>query len=145
MKISDNGICFIKREEGERLVAYLDSVGIPTIGVGHTGYVNGLPVAKNTEITAEQSTQLLLQDLATAEQAIKKNVTVPLTQNQYDALCSLIFNIGAGSFSSSTVKKKLNAGNYQGAADAFLMWKRAGNNPDILLPRRERERQFFLS
>ncbi|KAB8307562.1 lysozyme [Erwinia endophytica] len=145
MKISDNGIRFIKREEGERLIAYLDSVGIPTIGVGHTGYVNGLPIAKNTVITVEQSTQLLLQDLATAERAIKKNVTVSLTQNQYDALCSLIFNIGAGAFARSTVKKKLNAGDYQGAAEAFLMWKRAGNNPDILLPRRERERQLFLS
>ncbi|WP_158784374.1 lysozyme [Pantoea sp. BAV 3049] len=144
MKISDNGIQFIKQEEGERLSAYLDSVGIPTIGVGHTGYVDGMPIARNTEITTAKSTQLLLQDLATAEQAITKNVTVTLTQNQYDALCSLIFNIGAGSFASSTVKKKLNTGDYAGAADAFLMWKRAGNNPDILLPRRQRERELFL-
>lgn len=144
MKISDNGIQFIKQEEGERLSAYLDSVGIPTIGVGHTGYVDGMPIARNTQITAAKSTQLLLQDLATAERAIDNNVTVPLTQNQYDALCSLIFNIGAGSFASSTIKKKLNSGDTSGAADAFLMWKRAGNNPDILLPRRQRERELFL-
>ncbi|KAB8312280.1 lysozyme [Erwinia endophytica] len=145
MKISDNGIKFIKQEEGEKLSAYFDSVGILTIGVGHTGSVNGKPITKNTRITADQSTQLLLQDLATAERAIEKNVTVPLTQNQYDALCSLIFNIGAGAFATSTVKKKLNSGDYQGAAEAFLMWKRAGNNPDLLLPRRERERRLFLT
>jgi len=145
MKISDNGIHFIKQEEGEKLSAYFDSVGILTIGVGHTGSVSGKPITKNTRITANESTQLLLQDLDTAEQAIEKNVTVPLTQNQYDALCSLIFNIGAGAFATSTVKKKLNAGDYQGAAEAFLMWKRAGNNPDLLLGRRQRERRLFLT
>ncbi|ELI8281136.1 glycoside hydrolase family protein, partial [Yersinia enterocolitica] len=60
-------------------------------------------------------------------------------------LCSLIFNIGPTAFANSTVLKRLNDGDYQGAADAFLMWKKAGNNPDILLPRRQRERALFLS
>ncbi|MFC0139749.1 lysozyme [Erwinia mallotivora] len=145
MKISDNGIAFIKQEEGEKLHAYLDVAGIPTIGVGHTGEVNGMPIARNTHITAEKSTELLKKDLATAERAIEKNITAPLSQNQYDALCSLIFNIGAGAFAGSSVKRKLNAWDYQGAADAFLLWKRAGKALDILLPRRERERQLFLS
>lgn len=144
MKISDNGIQFIKQEEGERLNAYLDSVGILTIGVGHTGYVDGKPIVRSTQITAAESTQLLLQDLATVERAIETNVTLPLMQNQYDALCSLIFNIGAGSFARSTIKQNLNSGDVSGAADAFLMWRRAGNNPDILLPRRKRERELFL-
>ncbi|AXF76123.1 lysozyme [Erwinia tracheiphila] len=145
MKISDNGIAFIKKEEGERLDAYLDAVGIPTIGVGHTGEVHGMPIAKNTCITAEESTALLKEDLQMTESTIVKNITAPLSQNQYDALCSLIFNIGSGAFAGSSVKRKLNAWDYKGAADVFLMWKRAGKDLDILLPRRQRERELFLS
>ncbi|ECD2012167.1 lysozyme, partial [Salmonella enterica subsp. enterica serovar Give] len=70
--------------------------------------------------------------------------TVPLNQNQYDALCSLIFNIGASAFTGSSVRRYLNAGNYTAAADAFLKWSRAGSNPTILAPRRGRERAMFL-
>ncbi|EOS96672.1 lysozyme [Erwinia tracheiphila] len=145
MKISDNGIAFIKKEEGERLDAYLGAVGIPTIGVCHTGEVHGMPIAKNTRITAEESTALLKEDLQMTESTIAKNITALLSQNQYDALCSLIFNIGSGAFAGSSVKRKLNAWDYKGAADAFLMWKRAGKDLDILLPRRQRERELFLS
>lgn len=145
MEISDNGIAFIKKEEGERLNAYYDVVGILTIGVGHTGEVNGRSIAEHTRITPEKSTELLKKDLETVERAIAVNITAPLSQNQYDALCSLIFNIGSGAFAGSSVKRKLNEWDYIGAADAFLMWKRAGKALDILLPRRERERELFLS
>ncbi|WP_342753793.1 lysozyme [Pantoea sp. MBD-2R] len=145
MNISDKGIRFLKAEEGERLTGYLDVVGIPTIGVGHTGTVDGIAVSVGMKIDAEKSTELLLLDLDVVERAIKRQVTMALTQNQYDALCSLIFNIGTGAFSGSTVRRKLNEGDYQGAADAFLMWKRAGSATSILLPRRERERKLFLS
>ncbi len=145
MSISANGIRFLKTEEGERLSGYLDIAGIPTIGVGHTGTVDGIPVSTDMRIDAEKSTALLLQDLDVAERAIKRQVAVTLTQNQYDALCSLIFNIGTGAFSTSTVRRKLGEGDYQGAADAFLMWKRAGSAASVLLPRRERERALFLS
>jgi len=145
MQISDNGIAFIKREEGERLTGYLDVVGIPTIGVGHTGNVDGVPVKKGMTIAAEKSSELLRQDLRSAENAIARYVSVPLTQNQYDALCSLIFNIGVAAFASSTVKKELDKRHYQAAAEAFLLWKRAGANLNILLPRRQRERALFLT
>lgn len=145
MKISDRGIRFIKQEEGERLVSYRDVVGIWTIGVGHTGSVDGLPVHKEMRIDAKKSTELLLMDLRTVERAINKDVIAAMNQNQYDALCSLIFNIGIGAFRDSTLRKRLNAGDYKGAADAFLMWKRAGSAKDILLPRRERERALFMS
>ena len=145
MNISEKGIGFLKAEEGERLSGYLDVVGIPTIGTGHTGTVDGIPVSVGMKIDAAKSTELLLLDLAVVERAIKRQVTVSLTQNQYDALCSLIFNIGTGAFSGSTVRRKLNEGDYPGAADAFLMWKRAGSAVNILLPRRERERALFLS
>lgn len=143
MKISNDGIAFIKREEGERLVGYLDSVGIPTIGVGHTGTVEGKPVAKGMVITPAQSTSLLLRDLAWVESAINGNVKVPLKQNQYDALCSFVFNVGRTAFVNSTLLKKLNAKDYAGAAGQLLQWKRAGTIADLLLPRRKRERELF--
>ncbi|EDB6599881.1 lysozyme, partial [Salmonella enterica subsp. diarizonae] len=94
MQISSNGITRLKREEGESLKAYPDSRGIPTIGVGHTGKVDGNPVVSGMTITAEKSSELLKEDLQWVEDAISSLVCVPLNQNQYDALCSLIFNIG---------------------------------------------------
>ncbi|HFO2534971.1 TPA: lysozyme [Yersinia enterocolitica] len=145
MQISNNGINKLKVEEGERLTGYKDSRGIPTVGVGHTGLVDGKPVSVGMVISKDKSSELLRSDLQWTEKAIATNVKVPLTQNQYDALCSLIFNIGATAFANSTVLKRLNAGDYKGAADAFLMWKKAGNDPEILLPRRQRERALFLS
>lgn len=143
MKISNNGIAFIKREEGERLLAYPDSVGVWTIGVGHTGTVDGKDIAKGMTITPAQSTSLLLSDLAWAESAINGNVKVPLTQNQYDALCSFVFNVGRNAFTGSTLLKKLNVKDYAGAADQLLQWKRAGTIADLLLPRRKREKELF--
>lgn len=145
MRISENGISKLKGEEGERLTGYKDSRGIPTIGVGHTGVVDGKPVAVGMVISKDKSSELLRSDLKWTEEAITTNVKVPLTKNQYDALCSLIFNIGPTAFANSTVLKRLNAGDYKGAADAFLMWKKAGNDPERLLPRRQRERALFLS
>lgn len=145
MQISSNGITKLKREEGEKLKAYLDSRGIPTIGVGHTGKVDGKPVSLGMAITADKSSELLKGDLQWVEDSISSLVRVPLNQNQYDALCSLIFNIGKTAFAGSTVLRQLNLKNYQAAADAFLLWKKAGNDPDILLPRRQRERALFLS
>ncbi|CNL15637.1 putative phage lysozyme [Yersinia frederiksenii] len=145
MQISENGINKLKVEEGERLTGYKDSRGIPTVGVGHTGVVDGKPVAVGMVITKDKSSELLRSDLAWVEKAIATNVKAPLTQNQYDALCSLIFNIGPTAFANSTVLKRLNSGDYKGAADAFLMWKKAGNDLNILLPRRQRERALFLS
>lgn len=145
MQISQNGINKLKGEEGEKLVGYKDSRGIPTIGAGHTGTVDGKPVAVGMVISKDKSSDLLRSDLAWVEKSIATNVKVPLNQNQYDALCSLIFNIGPTAFANSTVLKRLNAGDYKGASDAFLMWKKAGNDPERLLPRRQRERALFLS
>ncbi|HBV38169.1 MAG TPA: muraminidase [Erwinia sp.] len=145
MKISEKGIRFIKEEEGEKLTGYLDCVGIPTIGVGHTGNVDGVAISKAMIISAEKSTELLHKDLAVVEQAIANAVTVPLSHHQYDALCSLIFNIGVTAFVHSTVRKKLNERKYQEAADAFLLWKRAGKKVNLLLPRRKREYALFLT
>lgn len=142
MKISDNGISFIVREEGERLTAYTDAVGIWTIGVGHTGWVDKKPVAKGMVITREKSREILRSDLARFERAVNDGVKVKLNQNQFDALVSLAFNIGESAFGRSTLLRMLNANNYKGAAEQFLVWKNAGGRP-ILLNRRKREKVLF--
>jgi hypothetical protein len=95
-------------------------------------------------ITAAEADEILSRDLARFEKAVEKNVKVPLTQNQYDALVSLCFNIGPTGFANSTVVKRLKESDYSGAADAFLKWSRAGNQTQLLLPRRKRERALFL-
>ncbi|HCM4642871.1 TPA: lysozyme [Salmonella enterica subsp. enterica serovar Panama] len=144
MKISDSGLAALKREEGCKLTAYLDSRGVWTIGTGHTGRVDGVAVHKGMIITQDTADRLLRDDLSWVKRCIADWVTVVLNQNQYDALCSLIFNIGVNAFIGSTVRRQLNAGNYTAAADAFLKWSRAGSNPTILAPRRGRERAMFL-
>ncbi|CSQ73267.1 lysozyme [Shigella flexneri] len=144
MKISDNGLTALKREENCKLTAYPDPRGVWTIGTGHTGKVDGVAVHKGMTITQDTADRLLRDDLSWVEHCIAERVTVPLNQSQYDALCSLIFNIGADAFIGSTVRRQLNAGNYTAAADAFLKWSRAGSNPTILAPRRGRERAMFL-
>ncbi|NYA43225.1 lysozyme [Serratia fonticola] len=145
MQISNNGIKKLKAEEGEKLTGYKDSRGIPTVGVGHTGLVDGNPVYVGMVITKEKSSELLQSDLKWVESAINSKVKTQINQNQYDALCSLVFNIGESAFSNSTVLSKLNLGDFIGAADAFLMWKKSGEDLNILLPRRQRERALFLS
>ncbi|ECI4647293.1 lysozyme [Salmonella enterica subsp. enterica serovar Ball] len=144
MKISDNGLAALKREEGCKLTAYPDSRGVWTIGTGHTGKVDGVTVHKGMIITQDTADRLLRDDLSWVERCIAERVTVPLNQHQYDALCSLIFNIGANAFIRSGVRRYLNAGNYTAAADAFLEWRRSGSNPTLLAPRRGRERAMFL-
>jgi lysozyme len=101
-------------------------------------------------ITVAQAEALLRDDLAWVEDTIDALVKVPITQNQRDALGSLIFNIGRPNFSKSTVLRKLNAGDYRGAADAFLMWnkqrdRKTGQMNVLrgLTKRREQERAMF--
>ncbi|NBH76232.1 lysozyme [Rodentibacter pneumotropicus] len=144
MKTSERGITHIIRDEGERLTAYQDVVGIWTIGVGHIGFVDGKPVAKGMTITQEKSREILKADLARFEKAINASVNVPLKQNQFDALVSLAFNIGEGAFRRSTLLRKLNAGDYNGASQQFLVWKNAGGRVSQgLLNRRRREKVLF--
>lgn len=131
----------IKRHEGLRLEAYLPTPNdVWTIGYGHTKTAK--PGMKITQVKAEE---LLRGDISWVEAAIEKNVKVPLTQNQYDALASLIYNIGAGAFARSTLLKKLNVKDYQGAADQFLRWdKQKGKTLRGLTRRRQEERELFL-
>lgn len=144
MKTSEKGLQFIRREEGERLTAYADVIGVWTIGVGHTGKVDGKPVAKGMVISADKSRELLSADLSKFESAISRLVKVPLKQYEFDALVSLVFNIGETNFARSTLLKMLNANDFKGAAEQFLAWKNAGGRPvQGLLNRRKREKDMF--
>ncbi|MCO5092680.1 lysozyme [Bosea sp. (in: a-proteobacteria)] len=148
MKVSAAGRKAIASHEGVRLVAYPDPAtgGEPwTIGVGHTSAAGPPKVAKGMTITAAECDEILSRDLATFEVAVSKAVTAPLNQNQFDALVSLAFNIGAGAFAKSTLVKKLNARDYAGAADQFSVWnKAAGKVMKGLVTRRAAERALFL-
>ena len=114
MRTSASGRAAITRHEGLRLTAYPDPAtgGEPwTVGVGHTSRAGPPKVTKGMKITRAQAEEILSRDLATFEAAVSKAVKVPLNQNEFDALVSLAFNIGAGAFAKSTLVKKLNAGN----------------------------------
>lgn len=132
----------IKKWEKLKLVAYLPTPDdVWTIGWGHT-----LGVKKGDKITKDQAQEFFIQDKQWAEDAVNQKVKVPLTQEQFDALVSLVFNIGVNSFSRSTLLKKLNSKNYQGAADQFNVWvKQKGKTLTGLVRRRAEERSYFLS
>lgn len=136
-----NNIDHIKHWEQLRLEAYLPTPNdVWTIGWGHTGTAQ-----KGMKITEEEAERLLRADLEWVEVSINKNVEVPLTQLQYDALASFIFNVGAYAFSRSTLLELLNASDYVGAADQLLRWnKQKGKVLKGLTRRREDEREMFL-
>ena len=122
MKTSASGRALIEQREGRRLSAYRDSRGIWTIGVGHAA--TGLPPrpCAGMTITEAECDALLAADLAPVEVVIATAVTVPVSQNEFDALASLGFNIGVGGLRKSTVVRQLNLGDINGAADAFMNW-----------------------
>lgn len=141
MKTSQAGLEFIKKAEGVRLEAYDDGIGVATIGVGH---VKGVKFGDRA--TPEQVDQWLSEDLEEAENALNASVKVELTQNQFDALVSWVFNVGAGAMRSSTLLKVLNQGLYEEAANQLLRWDKAGGRQMRgLTRRREAERALFLS
>ncbi|VEH67254.1 lysozyme [Rodentibacter pneumotropicus] len=145
MTISLQGIQALKGHEALRLEAYDDGTGVWTIGYGHTGKVNGVPVGPGMTITEEQAEALLKERLVEFENAVHSSVKVPLTQNQYDALVSLAYNIGARNFKTSTLVKKLNKGDIEGAAEQFGVWRKAGGKVmQGLINRRNKEREMFL-
>lgn len=117
MKLSENGAKVLILREGLKLKAYKDTKGIWTIGVGHTGP----EVVEGLVITKEKAHELFQKDVAWAEDAVNL-VKAPLTQNQFDALVSFVFNIGAGAWKRSTMLKMLNAGDYAGATKQFDRW-----------------------
>lgn len=145
MSTSSSGVDLICNFEGKRLKAYDDGVGIWTIGFGTTIYPDGVRVKKGDICTEAQARCYMQNDLKKFEQAVNNAVSVPLNQNQFDALVSLTYNIGAAALNQSTLIKKLNAGDYRGAADQFDVWVNAGGNRmQGLVNRRAKEKLLFL-
>ena len=133
------GIPIIKQYEGLKLEAYLCTAGIPTIGYGHT---RGVKLGQ--KISAAQAEVFLDHDYEEAEDAVKRLITVPLTDNQLGALTSFVFNLGEGRLLGSTLRRKLNSGDYKGAAAEFDKWVYSGGKKlNGLIARRAAERKLF--
>jgi len=150
MKTSAAGRAAITQREGCVLTAYRDSAGVLTIGVGHTTAAGAPTVTAGMRITAAQADEILSRDLADVEASVNRLGTVPLNQNEFDALVSLVFNIGSTAFRKSTLRAKLNAGDRNGAADQFLVWNKITKNGKKvalagLTNRRKAERAQFLA
>lgn len=145
--ISPAGVALIKYYEGLRLKAYQDTGGVWTIGYGHTSAAGGMRVYAGLAITHDQAEQLLKDDLARMTYPVIDDlVKVPLSQGQFDALCSFIYNLGATQVSTSTLLKRLNQGNYDAAAEQFGRWiYDNGQKLNGLIARRTAERNLFLT
>lgn len=141
-RINEKGLELIKKFEGLRLEPYICSGGKKTVGYGHTGDLARAD-RRITEIEAEAA---LRQDLRGAERDVERLVKVPVSDNQFSALVSFVFNLGAGSLSRSTLLRKLNTGDYTGASEEFWKWRRAGGKIlKGLVRRRAAEKELFLS
>ena len=146
MRTSQTGIDLIKRFEGLELESYQDIAGIWTIGYGHAGPEAVL----GRRITKDAAEQLLAMDLKPREQAVERLVSVPLNQNEFDALVSFVYNVGVEAFSRSTALRRLNAGDRIGAADALTWFNKATVNGVLrevqgLTRRRAAEKALFLT
>lgn len=140
LALSVGGVAFIQKWEGTETTAYADAVGVPTICTGST---RGVYLGQTA--TLQECEERLSEDASYAGEAIGRHVRVKLTQDQYDALVSLVFNIGPGAFARSTLLKRLNAGQCSETADEFLKWRYAKGKPlRGLLKRREAERALFI-
>jgi|TARA_R110000824_G_scaffold20096_3_gene76388 lysozyme len=132
MNISEEGLCLIKKFEGCEMRAYLDAVNVPTIAYGRT---------KNVKLgdtcTKKQAEKWLLEEIKEYENYVEDAVKVPLNQNQFDALVSWTYNLGPTNLNSSTLLKKINAGEHEDVPEQIKRWNKAGGK---VLPGLERRR-----
>ncbi|MBW7981554.1 lysozyme [Enterobacillus tribolii] len=146
MQISDAGIALIKQFEGCELKAYQDAAGVWTIGYGWTQLVDGKKIREDMTITQRTAERLLRCGVVQYEQGVNKLLKVGVTQGQYDALVSFAYNLGVRALGTSTLLKKLNDGDTQGAAEEFMKWTKVGGMQLAgLFMRRTAERALFLS
>ena len=151
LKTSKNGLEFISRWEGVVLQPYMDVGGLWTIGVGHliTPYdsfstisnekIKSLLKSKDRShpysellISREEALEILAEDITNVEVALNRDIKVPLNQNQFDALVSFTFNLGSGALRASTLLKKLNDSDYEGASNEFKRWDKARVNGELV-------------
>lgn len=141
MKINQEGLDLIKRFEGFSPKVYICSGGWPTIGYGHV--VRG-DEGLNIPLSEKDGTRLLRDDVGIAERAVRRLIKAPLNENQFSALVSFTFNLGSGNLQASTLRRKLNRGDYDGASAEFPKWRKAGGRIlKGLVRRRAEERGLF--
>ena len=144
--ISEKGYVIIRQFEGLRLKAYLDGGGVWTIGYGTIKYPNGQSVKSGDTCTESQAEAWLKSDCKWVDACLDKYVIVKVTQNQFDALASFVYNIGESQFRTSTLLKMLNAGSFALAASNFDRWiYDNGKVEKGLVNRRAMEKKLFLS
>lgn len=137
----------VRQFEGFKLTPYYDSAGYPTVGVGHLlSHERYADLGQWPSITPEQAEAFLEADLAPALLWVPRLIKAKLTDQQWGALGDFIFNLGSGALQRSTLRNMLNRGDYEGAANEFPKWNKAGGIVRSGLTRRRlAERQMFLS
>jgi lysozyme len=131
----------LEKREGCRLKAYKDTVGVWTIGYGHTTVAGPPEVTQNLVITQAKADEIFAVDIVKYEKAVAHGIEqAPTSQKQFDAMVSFCYNVGPGGFKKSTALRLHNAGDYPGASKAFLMW----NKPPEIFGRRRAESQQYL-
>jgi lysozyme len=137
----------VKEFEGLRLKAYKDAVGVWTIGYGTTAAAGlGIVPKAGMVITEAEAEGYLIKGLEKFAASIRPKITAPINDNEFGAFLSLAYNIGPGAFAKSSALKKFNAGDKAGAANAILLWNKAGGKVLAGLTRRRgRERELFLT
>ncbi len=140
---SEDGLRLIRRFEGFSAMPYLCPAGYLTVGYGH---VVKNPDAFRQPITEDEATEILTVDVETAEHAMLRLISVPLTDGQFDALVSFTFNLGAGALQRSTLRRKVNREDHEDAAAEFLRWVWAGGRKlNGLIRRRQAEAALYQS
>lgn len=144
--VPDAALDLIKHFEGFRAAPYLCPAGIPTIGYGSTHYPDSTKVTmRDAPVTTIRASQMLTAEAQRCGDAVLKLVTVPLTDGQYGALVSFVYNLGSGRLQASTLRRKLNRSDYAGAAQEFDKWVFAGKRKlQGLVMRRQAERLLFV-
>lgn len=143
--ITKKGLDLIKHFEGLYLKAYQCSAGVWTIGYGHTGLTHkDGTVYEGRIVTEEEATELLARDMEYFEKVVLRLVSEPVNDDEFDALVSFAFNCGEGNLESSTLLRKLNAGDHVGASREFIRWNRSdGEVSNGLTRRRASEERLF--
>jgi lysozyme len=143
--VPDRALVFVLEHEGLRLDAYRDVAGYWTIGVGHL-VTRDRDAPRPPSISRPEAMELLRVDMTSAARSVLRLIGVPLHDNQYTALLSFVFNLGGGALQASTMRRRLNQAEYQGAADEIPKWNKAGGRVVTGLTRRRlAERALFLS
>lgn len=158
MKVSSKCIQQIKQDEGVKARAYQCPALLWTIGVGHVidptharvpfADRKQLPIPSGWDrvLSNDEIDEILRKDLARFESGVLRLIKVPMTQGQFDALVSFSFNVGLGNLQNSTLRMKINRGDYEGAAEQFLVWTKAGGKVlKGLVIRRTHEKDMFES